>query len=61
LTANPYFENGIKKTVTLSPHNIQKDTPSSKFKVLPEETSPADYAKGKLPLSVLLEGSFESI
>nr|WP_314839454.1 gliding motility-associated ABC transporter substrate-binding protein GldG [uncultured Flavobacterium sp.] len=65
--ANPIdtLKNGIKKTVLLQSSQYSKKigTPSEvNLESVTEETSPADYeAKGKLPLSVLLEGSFESM
>ena len=65
--ANPIdtLKNGIKKTVLLQSSQYSKKigTPSEvNLESVNEETSPADYAtKGKLPLSILLEGSFESM
>ncbi len=65
--ANPIdtLKNGIKKTVLLQSSQYSKKigTPSEvNLESVTEESSPADYAaKGKLPLSVLLEGSFESM
>ncbi len=65
--ANPIdtLKNGVKKTVLLQSSQYSKKigTPSEvNLEIVTEETSPADYlAKGKLPLSVLLEGGFESM
>lgn len=65
--ANPIdtLKNGIKKTILLESSQYSKKigTPSEiNLNIVAEETSPADYLnKGKIPLSVLLEGSFHSM
>ncbi|SHH80218.1 gliding motility-associated ABC transporter substrate-binding protein GldG [Flavobacterium johnsoniae] len=59
------LKNGIKKTVLLqsSQYSKQIGTPSEiNLNMVTEETSPKDYLnKGNLVLSVLLEGSFNSV
>ena len=59
------LKNGIKKTILLQSSQYSKKigTPSEiSLNSVVEETSPRDYAnKGKIPLSVLLEGSFHSM
>ncbi|TDE00302.1 gliding motility-associated ABC transporter substrate-binding protein GldG [Flavobacterium sandaracinum] len=65
--ANPIdtLKNGIKKTILLQSSQYSKKigTPSEiNLNSVSEETSPNDYLnKGKIPLSVLLEGSFHSM
>jgi gliding-associated putative ABC transporter substrate-binding component GldG len=65
--ANPIdtLKNGIKKTILLQSSQYSKKigTPSEiNLNIVAEEISPADYLnKGKIPLSVLLEGSFHSM
>lgn len=65
--ANPIdtLKNGIKKTILLESSQYSKKigTPSEiNLNIVAEETSPNDYInKGKIPLSVLLEGSFRSM
>jgi gliding-associated putative ABC transporter substrate-binding component GldG len=65
--ANPIdtLKNGIKKTILLESSQYSKKigTPSEiNLNIVAEETSPNDYLnKGKIPLSVLLEGSFHSM
>ena len=65
--ANPIdtLKNGIKKTILLQSSQYSKKigTPSEiSLNSVVEETSPNDYAnKGKIPLAVLLEGSFHSM
>lgn len=65
--ANPIdtLKNGIKKTILLESSQYSKKigTPSEiNLNIVAEETSPNDYLnKGKIPLSVLLEGSFRSM
>jgi gliding-associated putative ABC transporter substrate-binding component GldG len=65
--ANPIdtLKNGIKKTILLQSSQYSKKigTPSEiNLNIVAEETSPNDYLnKGKIPLSVLLEGSFHSM
>ena len=65
--ANPIdtLKNGIKKTILLQSSQYSKKigTPSEiNLNIVAEETSPNDYLnKGKIPLSVLLEGSFRSM
>ncbi|MES2851271.1 MAG: gliding motility-associated ABC transporter substrate-binding protein GldG [Bacteroidota bacterium] len=65
--ANPIdtLKNGIKKTILLQSSQYSKKigTPTEvNLNIVTEETSPADYLnKGKIPLSVLLEGSFHSM
>jgi gliding-associated putative ABC transporter substrate-binding component GldG len=59
------LKNGIKKTVLLQSSQYSKTigTPSEiNLNMVTEETSPKDYLnKGNLVLSVLLEGSFNSV
>nr|WP_315233306.1 gliding motility-associated ABC transporter substrate-binding protein GldG [uncultured Flavobacterium sp.] len=59
------LKNGIKKTILLQSSQYSKKigTPTEvNLNIVTEETSPADYLnKGKIPLSVLLEGSFHSM
>ena len=59
------LKNGIKKTMLLQSSQYSKKigTPSEiSLNSVVEETSPRDYAnKGKIPLAVLLEGSFHSM
>ncbi len=59
------LKNGIKKTILLQSSQYSKKigTPSEiSLNSVVEETSPRDYAnKGKIPLAVLLEGSFHSM
>lgn len=65
--ANPIdtLKNGIKKTILLESSQYSKKigTPTEiNLNIVAEETSPNDYLnKGKIPLSVLLEGSFHSM
>ena len=65
--ANPIdtLKNGIKKTILLQSSQYSKKigTPSEiNLNIVAGETSPNDYLnKGKIPLSVLLEGSFRSM
>ena len=65
--ANPIdtLKNGIKKTILLQSSQYSKKigTPSEiNLNSVAEETSPNDYLnKGNIPLSVLLEGSFQSM
>ncbi|RTY81004.1 gliding motility-associated ABC transporter substrate-binding protein GldG [Flavobacterium sp. ZB4P23] len=65
--ANPIdtLKNGIKKTILLESSQYSKKigTPTEiNLNSVAEETSPNDYLKkGKIPLSVLLEGSFRSM
>lgn len=65
--ANPIdtLKNGIKKTILLQSSQYSKKigTPTEiNLNIVAEETSPNDYLnKGKIPLSVLLEGSFHSM
>lgn len=65
--ANPIdtLKNGIKKTILLQSSQYSKKigTPAEiNLNIVAEETSPNDYLnKGKIPLSVLLEGSFHSM
>ncbi|RKS92727.1 protein involved in gliding motility GldG [Flavobacterium limicola] len=65
--ANPIdtLKNRIKKTILLESSQYSKKigTPSEiNLNIVAEETSPNDYLnKGKIPLSVLLEGSFHSM
>ena len=65
--ANPIdtLKNGIKKTILLesSQYSKKTGTPSEiNLNIVAEETAPNDYLnKGKIPLSVLLEGSFRSM
>lgn len=65
--ANPIdtLKNGIKKTILLESSQYSKKigTPAEiNLNIVAEETSPNDYLnKGKIPLSVLLEGSFRSM
>ncbi|WP_426091937.1 gliding motility-associated ABC transporter substrate-binding protein GldG [Flavobacterium sp. DSR3-2] len=65
--ANPIdtLKNGIKKTILLESSQYSKKigTPSEiNLNIVAEETAPNDYLnKGKIPLSVLLEGSFRSM
>ncbi|MDI5889151.1 gliding motility-associated ABC transporter substrate-binding protein GldG [Flavobacterium yafengii] len=65
--ANPIdtLKNGIKKTILLQSSQYSKKigTPTEvNLNIVTEETLPADYLnKGKIPLSVLLEGSFHSM
>jgi gliding-associated putative ABC transporter substrate-binding component GldG len=65
--ANPIdtLKNGIKKTILLQSSQYSKKigTPAEiNLNIVAEETSPNDYLnKGKIPLSVLLEGSFRSM
>ena len=65
--ANPIdtLKNGIKKTILLESSQYSKKigTPTAiNLNIVAEETSPNDYPnKGKIPLSVLLEGSFRSV
>ena len=65
--ANPIdtLKNGIKKTILLesSQYSKKTGTPTEiNLNIVAEETSPNDYLnKGKIPLSVLLEGSFRSV
>lgn len=59
------LKNGIKKTILLQSSQYSKKigAPSEiSLNSVVEETSPRDYAnKGKIPLAVLLEGSFHSM
>ena len=59
------LKNGIKKTILLQSSQYSKKigTPYEiSLNSVVEETSPRDYAnKGKIPLAVLLEGSFHSM
>jgi gliding-associated putative ABC transporter substrate-binding component GldG len=59
------LKNGIKKTILLQSSQYSKKigTPTEvNLNSVTEETSPADYLnKGSIPLSVLLEGSFQSM
>ena len=59
------LKNGIKKTILLesSQYSNKIGTPAEiNLNIVAEETSPNDYLnKGKIPLSVLLEGSFRSM
>ena len=59
------LKNGIKKTILLQSSQYSKKigTPSEiSLNSVTEETSPNDYLnKGKIPLAVLLEGSFHSM
>ena len=59
------LKNGIKKTILLQSSQYSKKigTPTEiNLNIVAEETSPNDYLnKGKIPLSVLLEGSFHSM
>ncbi|TDD75438.1 gliding motility-associated ABC transporter substrate-binding protein GldG [Flavobacterium caseinilyticum] len=59
------LKNGIKKTILLESSQYSKKigTPAEiNLNIVVEETSPTDYLnKGKIPLSVLLEGSFRSM
>ena len=59
------LKNGIKKTILLESSQYSKKigTPAEiNLNIVAEETSPNDYLnKGKIPLSVLLEGSFRSM
>ena len=65
--ANPIdtLKNGIRKTILLQSSQYSKKvgTPTEiNLNSVAEETSPNDYLnKGKIPLSVLLEGSFHSM
>ncbi len=65
--ANPIdtLKNGIKKTILLESSQYSKKigTPTAiNLNIVAEKTSPNDYPnKGKIPLSVLLEGSFHSM
>jgi gliding-associated putative ABC transporter substrate-binding component GldG len=65
--ANPIdtLKNGIKKTILLESSQYSKKigTPTTiNLNIVAEETSPNDYLnKGKMALSVLLEGSFHSM
>jgi len=65
--ANPIdtLKNGIKKTILLQSSQYSKKigTPTEiNLNSVTEETSPTDYLnKGNIPLSVLLEGSFNSM
>lgn len=65
--ANPIdtLKNGIKKTILLQSSQYSKKigTPAEiNLNSVAEETSPNDYLnKGNIPLSVLLEGSFQSM
>lgn len=65
--ANPIdtLKNGIKKTILLESSQYSKKigTPTAiNLNIVAEKTSPNDYLnKGKIPLSVLLEGSFHSM
>ena len=65
--ANPIdtLKNGIKKTILLESSQYSKKigTPSEiNLNIVAEETSPNDYLnKGKIPLSILLEGTFHSM
>jgi len=65
--ANPIdtLKNGIKKTILLQSSQYSKKigTPTEiNLNSVTEETSPNDYLnKGNIPLSVLLEGSFNSM
>lgn len=65
--ANPIdtLKNGNKKTILLESSQYSKKigTPTAiNLNIVAEETSPNDYPnKGKIPLSVLLEGSFHSM
>jgi gliding-associated putative ABC transporter substrate-binding component GldG len=65
--ANPIdtLKNGIKKTILLESSQYSKKigTPSDiNLNIVAEESAPNDYLnKGKIPLSVLLEGSFHSM
>ncbi|RDI55045.1 gliding motility-associated ABC transporter substrate-binding protein GldG [Flavobacterium glaciei] len=65
--ANPIdtLKNGIKKTILLESSQYSKKlgTPTEiNLNIVAEETSPNDYLnKGKIPLSVLLEGKFQSM
>ena len=65
--ANPIdtLKNGTKKTILLQSSQYSKKigTPTEiNLNIVAEETSPNDYLnKGKIPLSVLLEGSFRSM
>ncbi|CAM3975769.1 gliding motility-associated ABC transporter substrate-binding protein GldG [Flavobacterium sinopsychrotolerans] len=65
--ANPIdtLKSGIKKTILLQSSQYSKKigTPTEiNLNIVAEETSPNDYLnKGKIPLSVLLEGSFHSM
>ncbi|OAB26935.1 protein involved in gliding motility GldG [Flavobacterium fryxellicola] len=65
--ANPIdtLKNGIKKTILLhsSQYSKKVGTPAEiNLNSVAEETSPNDYLnKGNIPLSVLLEGSFQSM
>ena len=65
--ANPIdtLKNGIKKTILLqsSQYSTKIGTPAEiNLNSVAEETSPNDYLnKGNIPLSVLLEGSFQSM
>jgi gliding-associated putative ABC transporter substrate-binding component GldG len=59
------LKNGIKKTILLhsSQYSKKVGTPAEiNLNSVAEETSPNDYLnKGNIPLSVLLEGSFQSM
>ncbi|MGZ9736334.1 gliding motility-associated ABC transporter substrate-binding protein GldG [Flavobacterium sp. GNP002] len=65
--ANPIdtLKNGIKKTILLQSSQYSKKigTPTEiNLNIVAEESAPNDYLnKGKIPLSVLLEGSFHSM
>ncbi len=65
--ANPIdtLKNGIKKTILLqsSQYSKKTGTPTEiNLNSVTEETSPTDYLnKGNIPISVLLEGSFQSM
>ncbi|MBP6182771.1 gliding motility-associated ABC transporter substrate-binding protein GldG [Flavobacterium sp.] len=65
--ANPIdtLKNGIKKTILLQSSQYSKKigTPTEiNLNSVTEETSPTDYLnKGNIPISVLLEGSFQSM
>ncbi|MFV8334272.1 gliding motility-associated ABC transporter substrate-binding protein GldG [Flavobacterium sp. GSP14] len=65
--ANPIdtLKNGIKKTILLESSQYSKKigTPTTiNLNIVAEKTSPNDYLNtGKIPLSVLLEGSFHSM
>jgi gliding-associated putative ABC transporter substrate-binding component GldG len=65
--ANPIdtLKNGIKKTILLQSSQYSKKigTPTEiNLSIVTEETTPAEYLnKGNIPLSVLLEGSFNSM
>ena len=65
--ANPIdtLKNGIKKTILLesSQYSKKMGTPTTiNLNIVAEKTSPNDYLNiGKIPLSVLLEGSFHSM